>query len=296
MRKSPDLVRQSPKIRRAGWAPLMPVLGWLRRQPLAFNAGLLLMALISAVTFIGPLLYRTSPYTIDPIYQLVAPSGHFPLGTDQIGRDELARLISGGQASLLIGFTASFVAIALGMAYGLLAGLAPRFGDAALMRLLDALLSVPTVVILIFLASLYTLTDPVLILLLGCTSWPRTARVVRNETLSARSRDFVTASRQFGAGLFFIARTHIVRTILPILVVNFVFLVADNILALSFLSFLGLGVQPPVPTWGNLLFDGMNNLFSNAWWLIYPAGLMIFLSVVAVNLIGEGVISGMERS
>jgi peptide/nickel transport system permease protein len=296
MLKNPELVMQSHRAHRAGLAPAVSVLGWFRRQPLAFNAGLLLLALIAGVTFIGPLVYRTSPYTIDPVYQLIAPSGHFPLGTDQIGRDELARLISGGQASLLIGFSASFVAIALGLAYGLLSGLAPRFGDAALMRLLDALLSVPTIVILIFLASLYTLTDPVLVLLLGFTSWPRTARVVRNETLVARSRDFVTASRQFGAGLFFIARTHIVRTILPILVVNFAFLVADNILALSFLSFLGLGVQPPVPTWGNLLFDGMDNIFSNAWWLIYPAGLMIFLSVVAVNLIGEGVISGMERS
>ncbi|HVA90675.1 MAG TPA: ABC transporter permease [Chloroflexota bacterium] len=296
MLKSPDLAMPSPRITRAGWAPGLSALRWLRQRPLVFNLGLLLLALISAVTFIGPLVYRASPYTINPIFQLIAPSSRYPLGSDQIGRDELARLISGGQASLIIGFSASFLAIAFGMTYGLLAGLAPRFGDAALMRLLDALLAVPTIVILIFLVSLYKLTDPVLILLLGCTSWPRTARVVRNETLAARSRDFVTASRQFGAGVFFIARTHIVRTILPILVVNFVFLVADNILALSFLSFLGLGVQPPVPTWGNLLFDGMDNIFSNAWWLIYPPGLMIFLSVVAVNMIGEGVITSMERS
>lgn len=296
MLKSPDLAMQSSTDRRARWEPALSALRLLRRQPLGFNLGLLLLALIAAVTFIGPLVYRTSPYTLNPVFQLVAPSSQYPLGSDQIGRDELARLISGGQASLIIGFSASFLAIAFGMAYGLLAGLAPRFGDAALMRLLDALLAVPTIVILIFLVSLYKLTDPVLILLLGCTSWPRTARVVRNETLAARSRDFVTASRQFGAGMFFIARAHIVRTILPILVVNFAFLVADNILALSFLSFIGLGVQPPIPTWGNLLFDGMNNIFSNTWWLIYPPGVMIFLSVVAVNLIGEGVITGMERS
>jgi len=296
MRERSSLTMPSPRITRAGWAHGRSAWRWVRRRPLVFTLGLLLLALIAAVTFIGPLLYRASPYTINPIFQLIAPSIRYPLGSDQIGRDELARLIWGGQASLIIGFSASFLAIGFGMVYGLLAGLAPRFGDAALMRLLDALLAVPTIVILIFLVSLYKLTDPVLVLLLGCTSWPRTARVVRNETLAARSRDFVTASRQFGAGTFFIARTHIVRTILPILVVNFVFLVADNILALSFLSFLGLGVQPPVPTWGNLLFDGMDNIFSNAWWLIYPPGLMIFLSVVAVNMIGEGVIAGMERS
>jgi peptide/nickel transport system permease protein len=164
------------------------------------------------------------------------------------------------------------------------------------MRVLDALLAVPTLVILIFLASLAQMTDSVLILLLGCTSWPRTARVIRNETLATRARDFVTASRQFGAGILWVARTHILRIILPILVVNFVFLVADNILALSFLSFLGLGVQPPTPTWGNLLTDGLQNIFSNGWWLIYPPGLMIFLSVIAVNAIGEGVVGSMEHS
>ena len=141
-----------------------------------------------------------------------------------------------------------------------------------------------------------TLNNPLLILLLGLTSWPRTARVVRNETLASRGRDFVTASRQFGAGTTWVARTHILRSIMPILIVNLVFLVADNVLSLSFLSFLGLGVQPPAPTWGNLLYDGMQNIFSNAWWMIYPPGLMIFLTVVAVNLIGEGVIGAMERS
>jgi peptide/nickel transport system permease protein len=164
------------------------------------------------------------------------------------------------------------------------------------MRVLDALLSVPTLVILIFLASLAQMTDAVLILLLGLTSWPRPARVIRNETLATRGKDFVTASRQFGSGFLWVARTHILRSILPILVVSFVFLVADNILALSFLSFLGLGVQPPIPTWGNLLTDGLQNIFSNGWWLIYPAGLMIFLSVIAVNAIGEGVVRSMEHS
>jgi peptide/nickel transport system permease protein len=182
------------------------------------------------------------------------------------------------------------------MLYGLSAGLGPRVVDPILMRVLDALLAVPTLVILIFLASLAQMTDSVLILLLGCTSWPRTARVIRNETFATRARDFVTASRQFGSGTLWVARTHILRIILPILVVNFVFLVADNILALSFLSFLGLGVQPPIPTWGNLLTDGLQNIFSNGWWLIYPPGLMIFLSVIAVNAIGEGVVGSMEHS
>ena len=269
---------------------------WMLRQPAGVALGVCLLLAILLFTFPGALFYGGSPYAVDPIHQTAAPSAHLLLGTDQLGRDELARLITGGQSSLYIGFAASFVAILLGVLYGLAAGLGPRLADTLLVRLLDALLAVPTVVILIFLSSLYKLDDLILILLLGLTSWPRTARVVRNETFAARSRDFVAASRQFGAGGLWIARTHILRVILPVLMVNFVFLVADNIIALSFLSFLGLGVQPPTPSWGNLLFDGLQNIFSNAWWLIYPPGLMVFLTVVAVNLIGEGVASRMERS
>ena len=270
--------------------------GWVARQPVGIFAGAVLLLAVLLFTFPGALIYGGSPYLVDPIHQTLAPSSHLLLGTDQLGRDELARLITGGQASLYIGFAASFVAIVLGMVYGLGAGLGPKVADTVLMRLLDALLAIPTVVILIFLSSLYKLDNMILILLLGLTSWPRTARVVRNETFAARSRDFVAASRQFGAGTLWIARAHIMRIILPVLMVNLVFLVADNIIALSFLSFLGLGVQPPTPSWGNLLYDGLQNIFTNAWWLIYPAGAMVFLTVVAVNLIGEGVVTRMERS
>jgi peptide/nickel transport system permease protein len=274
--------------------PGLPI--WLQRASAGFNLGLILLALIVLLTFAVPLVYHASTIAVDPLHQLAAPSSAHPLGTDQLGRDQLARVIVGGQASLLIGAAASVIAVILGLVYGITAGLGPKLVDTLLMRLLDALLAVPTVVILLFLAALATLNDPVLIALLGLTSWPRTARVVRNETLAARGRDFVTASRQFGAGTLWVARAHILRSILPILVVNLVFLVADNVLALSFLSFLGLGVQPPTPSWGNLLYDGMQNIFSNAWWMIYPPGLMIFLTVIAVNLIGEGVVTGMERS
>lgn len=277
-------------------APRLSWLIWLGRWPAQLTLGIALLAAIALVTFAGGLVYRASPYTINPVLAIQPPSAHALAGTDQLGRDELARIIAGGQSSLIIGFAASFLAVAVGLLYGLSAGLGPKLADTILMRVLDALLSVPTLVILIFLTSLFKMTDTVLILLLGFTSWPRPARVIRNETFATRGKDFVTASRQFGARPLFVARTHVLRMILPILVVNFVFLVADNILALSFLSFLGLGVQPPVPTWGNLLTDGLQNIFSNDWWLIYPAGLMIFLSVIAVNAIGEGAVSSMERS
>lgn len=281
---------------RALAAPRLPVLAWLGRLPSQLLLGAVLLGAIVLVTFVGGLVYRANPLALNPVVGLTPPSAQAVLGTDQLGRDELARVIAGGQDSLIVGFAASFVAVAVGLLYGLSAGLGPKLADSVLMRVLDALLSVPTLVILIFLASLFKMSDPVLILLLGFTSWPRPARVIRNETFATRGRDFVTASRQFGARPLWVARTHILRMILPILVVNFVFLVADNILALSFLSFLGLGVQPPTPTWGNLLTDGLQNIFANSWWLIYPPGLMIFLSVIAVNAIGEGVVMAMERS
>lgn len=269
---------------------------WLRGRHAGVSAGMLVLALVAVATFVVPLFYRLDPLTVDPLNQFSPPTSAHLLGTDQLGRDELARVLVGGQASLLIGFAASVAAIMLGLVYGLTSGLGGRIVDTFLMRLLDALLAVPTIVILLLLVALTTLNNATLILLLGLTSWPRTARVVRNETFAARGRDFVTASRQFGGGTLWIARTHILRAILPVLVVNLVFLAADNVLALSFLSFLGLGVPPPAPSWGNLLNDGMTNVFSNVWWMIYPAGLMIFFTVVAVNLIGEGVIALMEQS
>lgn len=276
--------------------PRLALPAWLRQRQPSFTAGVITLALVAGATFAVPLVYHVSTIALDPLHQLSAPSRVHPLGTDQLGRDQLARVLVGGQASLVIGFAASVIAVLLGVAYGLAAGLGARPIDALLMRLLDTLLAVPTVVILLFLAALATLNNAILIVLLGLTSWPRTARVVRNETLNTRGCDFVTASRQFGGGTLWIARAHILRTILPILVVNLVFLAADNVLALSFLSFLGLGVQPPTPSWGNLLYDGMQSIFSNAWWMIYPAGLMIFLTVVAVNMIGEGVVAAMEQS
>src|SRR5205085_2606228 len=197
--------------RRVVALPHLSFLDWARVWPPQLILCGALLAAIVLVTFVGPLVYRVSPYTLNPALALTPPSVQAVMGTDPLGRDQ-------------------------------------------------------------------------------------PARVIRNETFAARVRDFVTASRQFGARPLHIARTHILRMILPILVVNFVFLVADNILALSFLSFLGLGVPPPIPTWGNLLTDGLQNIFSNGWWLIYLLGLLIFFSVIAVNAIGEGVVSSMDLS
>jgi peptide/nickel transport system permease protein len=179
----------------------------------------------------------------------------------------------------------------LGIAYGLAAALGPRWLDATLMRLLDAVLALPGLVILIFFAALFTPGTFTLILLLGLTAWPGLARLVRNEAIAQRGRDFILAARQFGGGSAYIARVHILRVIAPILAVNGTFLVGDQILALSGLSFLGLGVQPPMASWGGLLESGLNLIALDPWWMILPPGLMILLSILAANLIGQGLLA-----
>ena len=159
------------------------------------------------------------------------------------------------------------------------------------MRLLDALLAIPTLVLMIFFSALIPLTIANLILLLGLVSWPGLARLVRNEALAHSQTDYVRAARQFGGGSFYIARVHILRAIVPMLVVNATFLVADLILALSGLSFLGLGIQPPHSSWGGLLNQGAQLALVGPWWLIVFPGLTIFLAILAMNLLGQGLLA-----
>jgi peptide/nickel transport system permease protein len=253
--------------------------------------GVALAAIVVLFSLIGPYVYTASPYAIHGHHALEAPSAAFPLGTDQIGRDELARLIAGGYATLIVSIPAAVLTFLLGITYGLAAALSPSWFDKVLMRVLDAILALPGLVVLIFFSALFTPGNFELILLLGLTSWPGLARIVRNEAIAQRNRDFILATRQFGGGTWYIARAHILRVMAPILVVNATLLVADSVLALSGLSFLGLGVQPPYTSWGGLLQTGLNLIALDPWWMILPAGLMIFLSIIAANLIGQGLLA-----
>jgi peptide/nickel transport system permease protein len=262
---------------------------WLGDQGVLV-AGLAIAAFVILFSFLGPFVYQASPYAIHGHHAFQSPSAAFPLGTDQIGRNELARLISGGYATLIVSIPAAILTFALGLVYGLAAALGPSWFDKVLMRLLDAILALPGLVVLIFFAALVPLNNISLILLLGLTSWPSLARLVRNEAIAQRGRDFVLATRQFGGGTWYVARTHLLRVMAPILVVNATFLIGDSVLALSGLSFLGLGVQPPYTSWGGLLQTGLNLIALDPWWMILPAGLMIFLSIIAANLIGQGLL------
>jgi peptide/nickel transport system permease protein len=238
-----------------------------------------------------PFVYPVDPFAIHPDHALEAPSWMFPLGTDELGRDELALMLSGGFATLIVALPSAVVSFVVGVAYGLAAGLGPAWLDRVLMRLLDAVLALPSLIILIFFASLVTLDDTSLILLLGLIAWPPLARLVRNETIAQRGRDFVLATEQLGASRVYIARVHLIRVMAPVLVVNGTFLVGDSVFAISGLSFLGLGVQPPQVSWGSMLESALDIVALDPWWLILPPGLLIFGSLLAASLTGQGLLA-----
>jgi peptide/nickel transport system permease protein len=279
-----------PVTRGVAAAPLGRFLTWLTAKN-TLATGTILGVVILFIGFAAPYLYPVDPYAINPAHALESPTWAFPLGTDELGRDELALLLSGGLATLIVSLPAAILAFFVGVAYGLASGLGPAWLDKILMRLLDAILALPSLIILIFFASLVTLNDTSLILLLGFISWPSLARLVRNETLAQKNRDFVLATEQLGAGKFYIARVHLLRVMAPILVVNGTFMVGDSIFALSALSFLGLGVQPPQVSWGSLLESGLDIIALNPWWLILPPGLLVFGSLLAASLTGQGLLA-----
>jgi peptide/nickel transport system permease protein len=281
-----DTVQTAPGI---AAAPLGKFIGWLTARG-TLSLGVAIGVAILFIGFAAPFLYPVDPYAINPAHALQAPGAGFPLGTDELGRDELALLLSGGLATLVVSLPAAILAFFTGVAYGLASGLGPAWLDKILMRLLDAILALPSLIILIFFASLVTLNNTSLILLLGFISWPSLARLVRNETLAQRGRDFVLATEQLGASKFYIARVHLLRVMAPILVVNGTFMVGDAIFALSALSFLGLGVQPPQVSWGSLLESGLDIIALNPWWLILPPGLLVFGSLLAASLTGQGLL------
>jgi peptide/nickel transport system permease protein len=243
---------------------------------------------------LGPLVWRADPYAVNRMDVLTPPTLAHPLGTDDLGRDMLARTMDAGADTLRVALPASALAFLLGIAYGLLAGMGPRWTDAVLMRLLDAVLAVPTLVLLVAAASLpfFTLGTVSLVLLIGAVAWPGLARLVRGEAIALRERDFVRAAEQMGAGRWYVARTHILPVMGRVLAVNAIFLVGDAILVLSSLSFLGLGVQPPRTSWGGLLQSGLQLVDLGAWWLIVPPGLGIFAALLAASGLGQRLTTG----
>jgi peptide/nickel transport system permease protein len=210
----------------------------------------------------------------------------FVLGTDGFGRDLLARLVHGARVSLLVGFLAAGMALGLGTLIGTAAGLAGGWIDAVLMRFTDVVLAVPRLFLAVLLVALYGRSLATTILVLGATSWMAAARLVRGEILSLRERDYVQAARAAGVSPARLARLHLLPSASLPLLVEGVLRVGDTILIEASLSFLGLGVPPPDPTWGNMIAEGRDRLL-DAWWIATLPGLAIVATVAALHTFGE---------
>ena len=194
----------------------------------------------------------------------------------------------GGQISLIVGVCAAVIATTIGALYGSVAGYTGGVVDSVMMRIVDAVIAIPTLFLILFLAALVAPSVGVLILAIAVTSWLVPARLVRGEALSLRSLDFVAMVKVMGGGPGRAVTRHVLPNTVSTLVVNATFQVADAILMIATLSFLGLGPRPPAASWGGVLSNGLQYEYSGYWWLIYPAGIAIILTVVAINLVGDG--------
>jgi ABC-type dipeptide/oligopeptide/nickel transport system permease subunit len=230
-----------------------------------------------------------SPNQVDLGALRSPPSGEHWLGTDAAGRDVLARLVHAARVSLLVGVLSALLAVVLGTLVGAVAGLLGGWPDNVLMRAADIVLSFPSVVVIIVLAGVLGAGVPILILSIALTSWPTPARMVRSVTLAVREREYVHASRVAGASRRWLLRIHIVPAAMGQIVVVGTLAIAGAILAEAVLSFLGLGVQPPQASWGNMLRDAQSlTVIQSMPWLWLPPGLAIALTVLAVNFVGDG--------
>jgi peptide/nickel transport system permease protein len=259
---------------------------YFKAQPLmVWGAGIIILLVVTALgsAWLAPM---------DPIQQTLAdrllpPSVHHWMGTDQYGRDVFSRLIYGSRISLAVGLVAVSIYIFIGTFVGALAGYYGGVIDALLMRLVDILLCIPTFFLILMVIAFVGPSIINIMIIIGLTSWTDVARLVRGEVLSLKEREFVQAAKVIGMTDFRIIFRHILPNAMgPILVVATLG-IGGAILIESSLSFLGLGVQPPMPSWGNMLQEGKDHL-TDAWWLVTFPGLAIFITVLGYNLLGEG--------
>jgi peptide/nickel transport system permease protein len=268
------------------------VLAVLRGNPLATAGGLIIVAVI-VFCFAGPVLYHTDQTHVFLSQANLSPRSGHPLGTDNDGSDELGRLMKGGQVSLEVGAAAGVLAAVLGSLWGATAGYLGGVIDAVMMRIVDAGIAIPAIVLLLVLVSLYRPSTAMLILVIAGTSWLSTARLVRAEALILRSREYVQAARVMGGGGLRAIVRHIAPNAMGTIVVNVTFQIAGAILLLAALSWLGLGVPYPSVDWGDMLGAATQTIDNGYWWQILSPGVAIVVMVVALIMLGDGLRDGL---
>jgi peptide/nickel transport system permease protein len=259
--------------------------------------GLFVIVFFILFCFVGPLVYHTnqtnSAESLNNALNASPGKGH-PLGTDNNGFDIMGRLMFGGQASLIVGFASAAMATVVGVIYGAISGFVGGWIDAVMMRIVDMFLSIPVLFLLIALVTIYKQSEVLIIVVIAFVSWLIPARLVRGETLTLRTREYVAAVRVMGGSRRRIVGRHIVPNAIGTIVVFATFQVADSILLLAALGFVGLGVPLPGTDWGSMLNQGVDSAVLGYWWEIYPAGLCIILIVIAFNFIGDALRDALE--
>jgi peptide/nickel transport system permease protein len=259
----------------------------LKKNPLALAGGAVVL-LLAAVAVAAPLLAPYDPAAYDVKRILVPPSRAHFLGTDQIGRDVLSRMLYGARVSLAVGFVAVGIAMLIGTVVGVVAGYYGGAADALIMLgVVDVMLTFPRFFLLLAVIAMLQPSIFVIMAVIGVTGWMGVARLVRAEVLTLKERDFVHSARALGAGDLRLMFRHILPNALVPVLISAILGVAGAVLTEAGLSFLGLGVQPPTPTWGNILSDGKANI-EIAWWLSLYPGVAILVTVLSYNLCGEG--------
>lgn len=256
------------------------------RNPLAFW-GFVIIASVLALALLAPLLSPYDPDAVDVKSILLAPSAAHLMGTDSLGRDVFSRMLYGARISLLVGFVAVGIATVIGVILGAISGYYRGWVDVVIMRLVDVMLSIPTFFLILAVIAFLTPSIWNIMIVIGLTSWMGVTRLVRAEFLSLREREFVLASATLGARDHRLIFRHLLPNSLTPVIVSFVLGVASAVLVESGLSFLGLGVQPPQASWGNILTEGKEYI-QFAWWLSFFPGMTILLTVLGYNLLGEG--------
>jgi peptide/nickel transport system permease protein len=251
-------------------------------------AGSIVVMLLFAVSLLAPWIAPYDPSTIDLKHVLAPPSFGHPLGTDQLGRDVLSRMIWGARISLKVGFVATGIAMLIGTILGAASGYYGRWVDAIIMRFVDIMLCFPTFFLILAVIAILEPSIWNIMIVIGLTGWMGITRLVRADFISLKERDFVSAARVIGASDFRIIFVHILPNAMASVLVAITLGIAGAILTESALSFLGIGVQPPIPSWGNILTAGKDNI-DIAWWLSLYPGLAILITVLGYNLLGEGI-------
>ena len=258
------------------------------RQNRLALAGLVIVLGFVLFCFLGPVVYHTNQISTNVPLANRPPSLKHLIGTDAVGYDELGRLMVGGRVTLIVALAAAVLATSFGMIWGCVAGVSRGAVDSLMMRIVDAALAIPGIFLLIFLNAILKPSVIVLIFVITALAWLVPSRLVRAEVLTLRVRPFVEAARAAGATEARIVIRHMVPNVFGTVVVNATFQVADAVLTVAALSFLGLGIPPPAANWGSMLANGVTYTFAGYWWQIWPAGFCIVAVVVGFNFIGEG--------